>query len=110
MEYRLPLFEGHAFLGGRGVAFRARTRAEQVLQSDPNSLVFLDCKGVDGVSHSFADELLSSLSDLLGAAVEERVSLINCISSVYDDFVSVAEMHQLHMPGRGPACEVRHYA
>ena len=107
MEHRLSLFHGHGFLGGRGVAFRVRTDAEQILRSDDHAVVALDCAEVTGVSHSFADELLSPLSDLLGPDVASRVILENCSDSVYADFASVAEMHRLHMPAIGLPCKAQ---
>lgn len=102
MEYRLPLFEGHTFLGGRGVAFRVRTLAEKILTVDASNIVVLDCDKVVGASHSFGDELLSSLTDLLGAEVTQRVRLSNCCDSLHDDLVSVADMHQLYLPNIVP--------
>jgi hypothetical protein len=110
MEHRLPLYDGHSFLGGRGVAFRVRTKAEALLRDDLSCIVVLDCAGVAGVSHSFADELLSPLSDLLGDQVARRVRVSNCTSSLYADLVSVAEMHRLHMPAVGEGCVAREYA
>ena len=98
MDRRIPLFEGHSFLGGRVVAWRVRTKAAEYLTTNSVDVVVLDFAHVGGVSHSFADELLSPLTDLLGKKVSDRVRLMNCRPSVYSDLSSVAEMHGLEMP------------
>lgn len=98
MDRQIPLYEGCSFLGGRGVAYRVRTRAAQVLATNSHDVVVLDFAHVVGVSHSFADELLSPLTDLLGSEVPMRVRLMNCLPSVRGDLESVAEMHGLEMP------------
>ena len=100
MEWRtLTLKRDHRFLGGRGVAHQVRTAAEALLRKDPPAVVVLDFAGVDGVSHSFADELLSPLSDLLHEAVRSRVLLANCSGDVREELELVAAMHGLFMPG-----------
>jgi hypothetical protein len=96
MEEVLALYAGHAFLGGRAGAHRVRTKAEDVLRT--NRCVVLDFNSVQGVSHSFADELLSPLADLLQAKLSDKVSLINCSQEVLEELKSVAEMHRLPMP------------
>lgn len=98
MAHVLKLYAGRAFLGGRGVAHRVRTEAVEVLTSRGDSVVVLDFDGVEGVSHSFGDELLSPLADLLDRAVPERVKLANCSASALADLQSVADMHRLPMP------------
>jgi hypothetical protein len=94
----LKLYSGRAFLGGRAVAHRVRTEAVRLLASRSDSVVVLDFEGVDGVSHSFGDELLSPLAELLDQAVAKRVKLANCSASTLADLRSVADMHRLPMP------------
>ena len=98
MDHTLALYQGFPFLGGRSVAFKVRTEAEKLLRSSCNARIFLDFSNVEGVSHSFADELLSPLNDLVGSAVSERVGIIHCSEEVVSDLKSVAEMHSLPMP------------
>ncbi len=98
MDKRFVLFRGHRFLGGRAVAYEVRREAEKLLEKQPNLVIVLDFEGVEGVSHSFADELLSPLSDLLGERVAERVRIENVDPDVLEDLRLVAMMHGLHMP------------
>jgi hypothetical protein len=94
----MPLYRGHRFLGGRSVAHRVRRDAEVLLGSNPKAVVILDFSGVEGVSHSFADELLTPLSELLKSTTRERVFLKNCASEVLEELELVATMHDLFMP------------
>ena len=96
--HKLTLFSGHSFLGGRAVAYKTRTDALSILSSNVNAVVVLDFDGVSGVSHSFCDELLSPLADLLQDDVVRRVKLSNCTPSTLSDLSRVAEMHALPMP------------
>lgn len=88
----------HSFLGGRGLGRDLRDRIEFVLRSDVQASVALDLAGVQGVSHSFADELLSPLSEWLGDNFADRVILANCSPAVVAEFELVAAMHDLFMP------------
>lgn len=99
MAHTLTLNRGHRFLGGRGTAHAARRAAEELLGHDPSAVVVLDFSGVEGVSHSFADELLSPLSELLHEAMQHRVLLANCADDVREELELVASMHRLFMPG-----------
>ncbi|WP_354857350.1 STAS-like domain-containing protein [Acetobacter fabarum] len=94
----LKLFSGNEFLGGRHVAFVVRTKACELLTANPSSKIELDFEGVRGVSHSFSDELLSPLSELLGQEVTNHVCITHCDPHVADDLISVAELHSLFMP------------
>jgi hypothetical protein len=94
----MPLYRGHSFLGGRSVAQRVRRDAEALLASDPEAVVVLDFRGVEGVSHSFADELLTPLSESLKSTMRERVLLTNCTAEVLEELKLVAVMHDLFMP------------
>ncbi|MBI0432213.1 STAS-like domain-containing protein [Roseomonas sp. KE0001] len=111
MERVLALYAGRAFLGGRGVAFKVRTEAAASLNRSPYSTVVLDFAGVRGVSHSFADELLSPLADVLGAQVPERITITNCDGQVEGELRSVAAMHGLPFPSvRREANQSERYA
>lgn len=94
----LKLFSGNEFLGGRHVAFVIRTDACRMLEEAPESKVILDFQGVRGVSHSFSDELLSPLSDALGAYASDRVRIVNCDKTVEEGLKSVARLHNLNAP------------
>lgn len=98
MERVLTAYHGTAFLGGRAVGFKLRSEAERILSADRRAHLVLDFARVEGVSHSFADELLSPLSDMLGKATPSRVAVRNCSSDVAADLRSVADMHGLFMP------------
>ncbi|MCG4261381.1 STAS-like domain-containing protein [Acetobacter senegalensis] len=98
MTHVLKLFSGNEFLGGRHVAFVIRTQACKFLEEHPQSKVVLDFQGVRGVSHSFSDELLSPLSDMLGAQAPDHVEIVNCDEMVEKDLKSVARLHNLHTP------------
>lgn len=95
---RLKMFSGDDFLGSRGRAHTAREKVEQALLSHPSSGVVLDFKGVAGMSHSFTDELLSPLDELLGEDMGRRVSLVRCAKGVRDAVEMVCEMHGLRPP------------
>lgn len=94
----LKLYRGHRFLGGRSVAHEVRRRAEDLLASNRSLVVVLDFSDIEGVSHSFADELLTPLSELLEEGNQERVYLRNCSSEVFEDLELIAAMHGLRMP------------
>jgi hypothetical protein len=97
METILTVFSGREFLGGRAVAHKVRTEAERVLSANRGAIVVLDFEGVRGISHSFGDELLSSLGDFFDGEEPDRVFLANCTKDVWDDLKSVADMHDLPM-------------
>ena len=98
----LRLFQGHRFLGGRAVANRVRNEAESLLRTDRTAVVLLDFTGVEGVSHSFADELLTPLNELLCERLSTRVFLSNCSSGVREGLEVTASMHGLVMPAAAP--------
>jgi hypothetical protein len=75
-----------------------RLAAEDALCRDRSTVVVLDFAKVEGVSHSFADELLSPLSELLHEECAKRVQLANCASEVVEELELVAMMHGLAMP------------
>ena len=104
MAHELKLFRGHRFLGGRSVAHQVRLVAHDILENDPNALVVLDFAKVEGVSHSFADELLSPLSEYLNEDMKRRVLLANCAPEVLEELQLVADMHRLVMPGAVSSC------
>jgi hypothetical protein len=101
------LYRGHRFLGGRAVAHNVRRAAEAFLASNLKAAVVLDFRRVEGVSHSFADELLSPLSELLQEETRERVFLTNCSDEVLEELQLVATMHGLFMPSRKALRAVR---
>lgn len=101
-ERRFVMFRGHAFLGGRAVAHAVRKEALRFLAEHPDGAVVLDFSGVRGVSHSFADELLSPFSEELGQAVPNRVRIENASPGVVEMLRLVADMHDLVMPQVGP--------
>jgi hypothetical protein len=94
------MFRGSRFLGGRGVANEVRNLVADLLHADPTATAVLDFARVEGVSHSFADELLAPLSELLDNRLAERVLLTNCAAEVWEELEVVALMHDLAMPGR----------
>lgn len=96
--HTLKLFQGTPFLGGRQVAFKVRSQAIQFLTTHPQQTLVLDFTDVRGVSHSFSDELLSPLSDLLGCTTSSRVIVTHCDEMVRDGLQGVAELHDLHLP------------
>lgn len=98
MATTLKLYRGHAFLGGRGVAHEVRTEVERRLAESERSVIVLDFAGVEGVSHSFADELLSPLSERFDQQVSRRVKLVNVAEEVAEDLKLVADMHGLYVP------------
>jgi len=99
MRHVFPMFQGHRFLGGRALANRVRNEACALIAADPTAEVVLDFDRVEGVSHSFADELLAPLDELLREHVAERVFLANCAPEVLEQLQVVAMMHDLAMPG-----------
>lgn len=99
----VKMFRDGRFLGGRGLANEVRNQLADTLERDPRSVVTLDFSCIEGVSHSFADELLTPLSELLGEAFAERVLLVNCAPDVLKGLKVVAEMHELTMPGLVPS-------
>jgi hypothetical protein len=100
---RFRLADRRRFLGGRAVAHRVRLEAEDFLRDVPDGVVVLDFSNVEGISHSFADELLSPLSELLGERVRERVFVEGADEEVAEILAIVARMHRLWMPTVRPA-------
>lgn len=98
MTTTIKLYRGHAFLGGRGTAHEIRADVERRLAKGKHAIITLDFAGVEGVSHSFADELLSPLSERLGQQVSRRVRLVNVADDVAEDLEVVADMHGLYVP------------
>lgn len=98
MERRMELFRGHRFLGSRGGAHQVRVAAEELLRREGSAVIVLDFAGVDGVSHGFADELLSPLSELLHDKMRRRVKVVNCSDKVWKELKLVAGMHRLFLP------------
>lgn len=90
--------EQRRFLGGRALAHDLRGRVRSALEHDRDCTVVLDLSGVEGVSHSFADELLSPLSEWLDEAFADRVILAGCSQDVLDELEAVAVLHGLFMP------------
>lgn len=101
MRHVFQMFQGHRFLGGRALANRVRNEACALITANPTAEVVLDFDRVEGVSHSFTDELLSPLDELLHEHVAERVFLVNCAPEVLEQLELVAMMHDLAMPGVG---------
>jgi len=97
MTHVLKFKAENAFLGGRQVALDLRSRAIAVLANQAES-VAIDFSGVRGVSHSFADELLSPLSEMLGQSLSRRVTITCCDPEVEEDLRSVAGLHGLYLP------------
>ena len=97
----VEMFRGNRFLGGRGVANEVRNLVGDLLRADPMATAVLDFARVEGVSHSFADELLAPLSELLDDRLAERVLLTNCAPEVWAELEVIALMHDLVLPGRG---------
>ena len=95
----IEMFRGNRFLGGRGWANEVRNRVGDLLQRDPETIILLDFSRVEGVSHSFADELLAPLSELLEERFATRVLVANCAAEVMEELELVALMHGLAMPG-----------
>ena len=101
MTTTFKLYRGQSFLGSRGTANGVRTAAEDALRLNPVATVILDFDGVEGVSHSFTDELLAPLSELLGPDMKSRVLAINCDPQVWESMTAVCKMHGLTMPATG---------
>lgn len=99
MRHVFQMFQGHRFLGGRALANRVRNEACALIAADPTAEVVLDFDRVEGVSHSFADELLAPLDELLHERVAEQVLLVNCAPDVLEQLEVVALMHNMAMPG-----------
>jgi anti-sigma regulatory factor (Ser/Thr protein kinase) len=86
------------FLGSRNTARRLRLVVSAACGGQNGCRVLVDFSGVSGVSHSFADELLSPLSEQFGTELSNRVSFVNCADSVERVFGVVADMHGLKLP------------
>lgn len=94
----LNLFRGQRFLGGRGWANHLRLAVENALADDEREVVVLDFDGVEGVSHGFADELLTPLNELLGSDLGNRVRMTNVTPGVVEELQAVAHLHHLRIP------------
>jgi hypothetical protein len=88
----------HRFLGGRALAHDLRRRIQAELEADRDRVLVLDLTGVEGVSHSFADELLSPLSEWLEEGLADRVVLAGAADEVIEALELVATLHGLFMP------------
>jgi hypothetical protein len=72
--------------------------AESVLRSAYQRVVLFDFSGVTGVSHGFADELLTPLNELESEDLARRVVFWNCGARVREALELVAELHHLKLP------------
>ena len=97
-EKRIRVFRRYAFLAGRSVAYDVRREILRFLAENPEGTVVLDFSDVRGVSHGFADELLSPLSEELGDATPLRVRIENASPKVLEMIRFVADMYGLTMP------------
>ncbi len=98
MDCTLKMYAGAPFLGGRGSAHSTRLAVERLMAENPGLVVFLDFTGVTGVSHSYADELLTPLSELFAAEPGKHVVFTNCPETVLETFSLVCSMHGLPTP------------
>ena len=87
------------FPGGRGWANEVGNRVGGLLQRDAKAIVVLDVSRVEGVSHSFADERLAPLSELLERGSVTRGLSAHCPSEVREELALAASMCGLAMPG-----------
>lgn len=92
------IFQGNEYLGGRITAFKIRSEIEKEYRENHELFFVLDFEKVLGVSHSFADELLSPLHDLWEKDVDKFVIITNCSPSLKEDLESVANLHSLYIP------------
>lgn len=97
MKVILKAFDGYTFLGARLSATKISAKAATLLKADHSPEILVDFEGVTGVSHSYADELLSGLADLLDE-FGARVAVANCQSEVLGELRAVAALHDIPMP------------
>jgi hypothetical protein len=86
------------FLGSRNTARRIRMAITAISHGVSVQRALVDFSGVSGVSHSFADELLTPLTEQFGTDLSNRVSFVNCTDPVERAFGVVADMHGLKLP------------
>jgi hypothetical protein len=86
------------FLGSRNTARRLRMAITATSHGLAVQRALVDFSGVSGISHSFADELLTPLTEQFGNDLFNRVSFVNCADSVERAFGVVADMHGLQLP------------
>ena len=98
MQKSVQMLGKHSFLGGRGTANSARNEVLKLFRGSAKTVVQLDFSGVEDVSHSYADELLSPLSDYLGERMQDRLVFMNCAKEVRETFRLVGKMHGLNLP------------
>ena len=101
MNFPRRMHRGCNFLGSRGTANTIRCEAEDALRARPDTVVVFDFFGVHGISHSFTDELVAPLSDLLGSTFSRRAVFENCTPEVQEAVELVCEMHGLYRPSFG---------
>jgi hypothetical protein len=94
----VAVFEGFSILGARSAAHRVRSQVEAALDSSPAVVVILNFQGVDGVAHSYADELLAPLAWRFADKLSDRVTLSNCTPTVWDEIQSVMSLHDMPLP------------
>jgi len=95
----LPRSNHRRFLGSRKAA---RDLFDSILASptvSAGACVLVRFDDVHGVSHGFADELLSRLSETYGQELRTRVAFLNCSHAVERTLGIVADMHELQLPG-----------
>ncbi|MBI4741331.1 MAG: DUF4325 domain-containing protein [Betaproteobacteria bacterium] len=88
---RLSLRQEAASFGNRITAARIRTKIENLLSSEPGSVLEIDFSGVDLIASSFADEIFGKLAIKMGVIRFSRrlrfLNLNNFCHSVTDDVV-----------------------
>lgn len=106
-ETAIVLYQGFDFLGGRGTANRTRLRIAELLKKERDAKIKLDFANVSGVSHSFADELITPLVEEFGDQVWARLHFKNCSESVVQVLQFFARLHSVSLPTLPPRRRAR---
>ncbi len=104
MNAVFSMFKGYQFLGGRGTANTVRVAAQTELATNREMTVLFDFADITGVSHSFTDELIAPLSEVLGEEMPHRVIVCNAVPLVRDTIEAVCDMHRLNRPAFREHC------
>ena len=95
---KVKMRRGADFLGSRARASSIIMDVERLLVAHPYGKIEADFSGISGMSHSFTDELLTGLGELLTSEMTSRVEFSNCGPRVQETIELVCDMHGLNLP------------
>ncbi len=92
------VFSGADFLGSRGKANSIVQEVRKLLEAYPHGNIEIDFSDISGMSHSFTDELLTALNEVLQDEITDRIIITNCGPRARETVELICDMHRLRCP------------